>query len=969
MLESFISFAPITDLPPLEVGHHAGLVLLSLVVAVFMSLMALQTANIARYSPNRFLHHLALGSGAVALSTGIWAAHFIGMLAFEMPAPMSYRADLTVLSLLPAFLASSLAMFILARPKFTNRQVIVSGILIGCGIGAMHYMGMAAMESPLSLSYDPVLSVFSVVLAALFAIAALRVRFRFDFKLSKQLSFYLSAVLLGLAIATMHYTGMAAAQVHGEPSASLGGVLIANHYLALALSSLCITTGGLVAALNGLIRTRMFYRSMLENKSRLQAILDTTVDAIITIDGKGKVQEFNRAAEQLFGYQAIEVVGHNVKMLMPEPFHSEHDGYLDNFHRTQETKIIGIGREVVARRKDGSTLPVRLAVGQVKSNNPDELLFVGMLSDISQRHALEKSLREEAQRAELAVQAKSNFLANMSHEIRTPMNAVIGFTDLLLNTDLDAQQREYLQTIKHSSGTLLSLINDILDTTKIEQGHMVVENAKFSLKELIEQVRSTLYLSAQNKGLYLDMEYPGDMPAYFCGDSLRVAQIVTNLVGNAIKFTEQGGVKLSVSYVDECICIEVVDTGIGMTAEQAQRIFEPFTQADSSISRRFGGSGLGTTISQQLAQAMGGEITLDSELGQGSCFTVRLPLAAVELSAEEVLEQTEQTVLLPKLKILIADDVEQNQRLLRLVLVNAGHEVVVANNGQEAVEHYKTGSFDVVLMDIHMPVVDGLQATRLIRAYEQQQGSAYTPIIALTASVMQHDRLAAQEAGMDAFAEKPLNRQQLFAQICRVVKPDEHAPLVKQNIALEKSIDWHAGVELWGSKAELARQICNLAAKAPQQYAFPSATDAHLDVEQLRFMLHSLRGVGGNLALNALATKATKLEQLLHADQQAQVLELLPKLGELLAQAGAQAQAYLDDAAQSSLSQQTPSKADSASLAQAVEQLLKQLAHNELDNQLLEKVYQGLAPEQAAQLRDAIDSFEFAAARDYLQRL
>lgn len=966
MLNHYFSFAPLTNLPRLQTEHHLGLVALSVIVAIAMALMALQTANIARYSPSRFFQHLALITGALALAAGIWTTHFIGMLAFVLPAPMEYRAGLSLLSLVPALFASGLAMFILVRPKFTNKQVVVSGTLMGVGISLMHYIGMAAIITPLSLRYDPWLVLLSVFWAALFSVFALRVRFRFDFKLPKHFSFYLSALLFGVGIAAMHYTGMAAMTLYGEPSPVHSRMHFSDSQVALVLALLCVSAGGLVAALNGLIRTRMFYRSMVENKGRLQAILDTAVDAIITIDGQGRIQEFNLAAERLFGYQASEVAGHNIKMLMPEPYHSEHDGYLSNFRKTGTTNIIGIGREVVARRKDGSTLPVRLAVGQVEKNDPSDLLFVGMLSDISHRHALEASLREEAQRAELAVQAKSNFLANMSHEIRTPMNAILGFTDLLLNTELSPAQRAHLQTIRQSSGSLLSLINDILDTTKIEQGYLELENNHFSLIKLAEQTQATLYLSAQIKGLYLKLDYPPSMPHHFTGDPLRIAQILTNLVGNAIKFTEQGGVQIKLSYAQERVCIQVQDTGIGMSPEQAQGIFEPFTQADASISRRFGGSGLGTTIALQLAEAMGGEIQLDTAPRQGSNFSVYLPLAVADPATEKV-QPNEQSISLPKLTLLIADDVEQNLQLLRLVLEQAGHVIVAASNGREALEHYQAGQFDAVLMDLHMPEIDGLQATQMIREHEHLFNRKRTPIIALTASVMARDRSAAEHAGMDGFAVKPLNTQQLFAEIARVLKLSHPAPQPAAPSSPMQTIDWHAGVTLWGSREALAQQVCSFLGKAPERYPLLASTDASIDRQALQFTLHSLRGVAGNLALTALTAKAAELEHLLPTAQPQQLHAALQTLNTLLAAAQTEAQA--------ALVKLTPQPAppltqpSSQPIEPLIQQALNELARNEINTEQLERLYQCLTPDQAQQLREAIDSFEFSTASAYLTDL
>src|SRR6185437_7739141 len=265
---------------------------------------------------------------------------------------------------------------------------------------------------------------------------------------------------------------------------------------------------------------------------------------------------FSPSAERLFGWKAGEVVGRNINMLMPEPYKSHHDNYLHNYLSSGVPKVIGTGREIMGQRKDGSLMPMRLAVGRV--NLPDGLIFVGFVSDITERHKLEASLRETAERAERAAAAKGTFLANMSHEIRTPMNSIIGFTELLLKGDgLTEVQRSPLDIARTSSRSLLGLLTHILDTTRLEKGGVSLESIDFSLRELVFQVDSSLRLSAHNKNLDFIVEYPEDMPEYFLGDPLRIQQVLTNLLGNAIKFTERGSVRLTLSHDDGMVHIYV----------------------------------------------------------------------------------------------------------------------------------------------------------------------------------------------------------------------------------------------------------------------------------------------------------------------------------------------------------------------------------------------------------------------------
>lgn len=789
-------------------SYLPGLVLLSVLVPVCLSLMALHTAHIALQTQNRPYRHIAIAMGGVALGGGIWSMHFIGMLAFILPAPVTYDLPLTVISLLAGWAASWLALYILSRRHLPNSLLLVSSVLMGAGIGLMHYTGMMAMITPLAMRYDATLFALSIVVAVALAMLALWIRYGLQqTRLHARLRFVLSGIIMGVAIAGMHYTGMAAVRFLGEASLADNSLRIDATYGALALSSLTITIGVLVAALNGLIHTRELYREMELSKSRVRAIVDTAVDAIITIDGQGTVQDFSSSAERLFGYQASEVIGQNVKILMPEPYHSEHDGYLKRYHDTGDPHIIGSGREVTGRRKDGSLVPVRLAVGRVDFSGKDRL-YVGLLADISNRQALESSLREAAQRAEQAAAAKTRFLANMSHEIRTPMNSIIGFTELLQQTDLSPLQRGHLNTISQSSRALLRLINDILDTTKLEHGRLELESRDFSLKALAYQIESSLHLSAHARHLYLNTHYPANMPEFFQGDTLRLLQILTNIVGNAIKFTETGGVDVYYAYEDEMVHIHIRDTGIGMTPDQINSIFEPFTQADATISRRFGGTGLGTTIAQQLVQSMNGRMTVHSQPGVGSSFHIWLPLPPGRQPASVAVDHL--PLDLPALDILIADDVAQNLELLTLVLQNHKHRVTAAHNGQEAIQHFLKTRFDVILMDVHMPETDGLQATRLIRQRERLKNLKPTPIIALTASVMARDRREAREAGMDGFAVKPLDTPRLFEEIARVLlqrpAPLEDALDTPEPIC-RALIDWDHGISLWGDRTQLAERI------------------------------------------------------------------------------------------------------------------------------------------------------------------
>ncbi len=966
-------------IPYLHGIYNPGLVLLSLLVSVFSATMALQTAQIARNAENPVYRRIAVGTGAIALGGGIWTMHFIGMLAFELGTHVHYTTGLTLLSLLPACAASWCALQMLARPAITRLQLAMSGTLVGLGIAAMHYSGMAAMHTSLQMRYDPVIFALSIVLAIGLAMFSLWVHSGLRHTgLGPMQRLLASGLFMGSAIAAMHYTGMAAVRFIGTPDHADPGVLINTTFASLALSTFTVTVTVLVYALNGLMHSRKLYREMelsnrklADSKSRMRAILDTAVDGIITIDSHGRIQSFNQSAERLFGWQADEVFGRNISMLMPEPDQSRHDGYLRNYQTSGVPKIIGIGREVIGLRKDGSLMPMRLAVGRV--DLPEELLFVGFVTDITERHALEASLRETAQRAERAAAAKSTFLANMSHEIRTPMNSIIGFTELLLQENLTPTQRTHLNTVRQSARSLLGLINDILDTTKMENGRLTLESIDFSLKGLALQIESSMRLGAQAKHLTLAPHYPAGMAEYFRGDPLRVLQVLTNLVGNAIKFTEHGGVDVLFSHEDGVVHIQVRDTGIGMTPSQVASIFAPFTQADASISRRFGGTGLGTTIARQLVEQMGGRIEVESEPGRGSTFHVWLPLP-VGQKPETHRSATERPAL-PSLQVLIADDVPQNLELLTLTLENGGHRIVAASDGNEAVEKYMGGHFDLVPMDVHMPGIDGLQATRLIRQYERTHGRTATPIIALTASVMAEDQHSARQAGMDGFAVKPLDAPQLFDEIGRVL--DIERPSAAPVVASEpvpprrQSIDWATGISLWGSRARLAKALEHFLDTVAAQHRLPHATDPEVDWDATVFTVHGIRGAAGNLALPAITELAGQLEEQIRSGCREQAW---PRIAELRALLETAAEELRADVTPDAAGEATPSALmPESDLRARMQELLDCLAHNELDDTTLEAVCGGLESQgrraEAQALRMAVEAFEFDQAQALLRRL
>jgi len=538
-------------------------------------------------------------------------------------------------------------------------------------------------------------------------------------------------------------------------------------------------------------RQRSQAERSLHNAQRFYAnIVDGAVDGIVTINKFGLIESFNPAAERLFGYAREEVLGQNIKMLMPSPYQEEHDGYLERYRNTGEKKIIGIGREVIGQRKDGTVFPLDLAVSELRVD--DEQVFTGIIRDITERKQAEeqlgktaneldwknRDLAEARDQALAAVKAKSEFLATMSHEIRTPMNGVIGMTGLLLDTELTAEQREFADTVRISGEHLLTIINDILDFSKIEAGKLDLEVIDFDLRSVVEEVVDLLDEQAQGKRLELVGLVYASVSKALRGDPGRVRQILTNLLGNAIKFTETGEVVVQVTQIEEdgdeaMIRFDITDTGIGLTEEGKARLFRSFSQADGATTRKYGGTGLGLAICKKLVELMGGEIGVESEPGRGSrfWFTVRFPLSSA-------------TVLpciprmdLQGLRVCLVDDNATNLRLLQHYTGAWGMQSESAEDGPHALERMRAAvqrgePFDLALLDFQMPDMDGMELGRMMQG---DPALASMKMVLLTSVGQRGEGKQARAAGFAGYVTKPLRFDQLYECLRRVMgRAEEH---------------------------------------------------------------------------------------------------------------------------------------------------------------------------------------------------
>ena len=425
--------------------------------------------------------------------------------------------------------------------------------------------------------------------------------------------------------------------------------------------------------------------------------------------------------------------------------------------------------ECPINRLDGAEIWGDFTAELVQDPQGQPLRLIGAIQDVTAQRRAADAMASAMASAEAANAAKSAFLATMSHEIRTPLNGVLGMAQAMARDDLSDIQANRLDVIRHSGEALLAILNDVLDLSKIEAGRLDLEEIEFSLGEILQGAQATFTAIANKKGLSFALDTSAAIGLY-AGDPTRLRQILYNLISNAVKFTESGEVRVTATYQSGIMRLQVVDTGIGMTSENVKRLFSPFQQADSSTTRRFGGTGLGLVISRHLAEAMGGGIEVHSEIGAGSTFTVSLPLRRIgnHEAANSVPDQLPSPPMLAPdqaIRLLVAEDNPTNQLVLKTLLHQVGIDPVIVNNGRQAVEAWSAQDFDVILMDIQMPELCGTAATRIIRTEEAASGRLQTPIVALTANAMSHQVSEYLAAGVDDVVTKPINIVELLQAI------------------------------------------------------------------------------------------------------------------------------------------------------------------------------------------------------------
>ena len=584
-----------------------------------------------------------------------------------------------------------------------------------------------------------------------------------------------------------------------------------------------------------------------------RSLIESNVDALMTTDPSGIITDVNKQMEALTGCTRDELIGAPFKSYFTDPERAEAGIELV----LSEKKITDY--ELTACARDGKQTVVSYNATTFYDRGRTLQGVFAAARDITERKRVEVELQQAKAAAESASQIKSDFLASMSHDIRTPMNAIIGIADLLAKTPLSPQQNKYVQIFRRAGDNLLHLINDILDLSKVEASQLELERTGFSLNDLLEKVTEMVALPAHEKGLALVCEIAPKVPTELVGDPTRLRQVLLNLLGNAIKFTEAGEVALRVtpnadSSVRGILRFTISDTGIGIPGEKLGAVFERFTQADSSTTRRYGGSGLGLTISKRLVELMGGHIWVESKVGRGSVFSFDLPLeiwaGAGRRPAVPVGPGPEPA--LPALHILLVEDSPDNRTITLAYLHETPYRVDIAENGAIACEKFTAGHYDLVLMDRQMPVMDGLTATRAIREWEQAHHRPPTPIIALTAAALKGDQEKCMAAGCTAYLTKPIKQEVLLQAI------KDRSVIALPSSKLECSRREPILVRANPKFADLIPVF--LRNRRQNVIAMQDALDQG-DFETVAMMGHGMRGAGGSYGFQAITDIGTALEQ------------------------------------------------------------------------------------------------------------
>ena len=728
-----------------------------LIAAVFVCIvgtvtcMRLFVQSQHRMRTDRLLLLLAAGLvGGVA----VWTTHFVAMLAFQPGTRFDNDIIDTLGSLLIAASGAAVGLLIASRLRSMPGRIL-GGVLIGATVSAMHYTGMSAVRLQGFFTWDPSLVIGGVILSSLLWGAAMAVIGVGGWRRTAG-----AAGLAVIGICSLHFSGMAAADITIDPTLPLieSGSGVRMGISVAAFAAFLITAAAVVEALSFWSRASML--------TQLREAIDAMPDGLAFYDSHDRLVIWNaRYAEINPEIADILTQGATFREIVQTGIDRGH------YPEAEGREAEWLDERMTARSRLSCAMEQKTSDDRwlkVQDRRTADGGVVTLVNDITELKRDAEILAAARDAAEAANRAKSEFLANMSHEIRTPLNGVIGVAQALSGTPMNERQQEMLELIRSSGATLQHLLSDILDLARVESGRMELRSEPFDLAKAVNEAAQLYAAQAEEKGLRFFVEAPEDTRVWIDGDVVRLKQILTNLVSNAVKFTTQGLVSLSISRGvgaegEPVFRFMVSDTGVGFDAAARARLFSRFEQADGTITRRFGGTGLGLAICRELAGMMGGDLDCESEPDGGSTFILTVPLNEVAAPVRETapIEVSSAQPDRP-LRVLLADDHPTNRKVVELVLSQIDVELVVTEDGAEALAAFRDHAFDVVLMDMQMPVMDGLTATREIRLHEAAMGAPRTPVVMLTANALPEHMAAAREAGADHHLSKPFGADALI---------------------------------------------------------------------------------------------------------------------------------------------------------------------------------------------------------------